>query len=158
MRPADLDGVVEIARLSFPDHPEDRACFENRLALYPRGCFVLAPGDGKAQGYLIAYPWTTDAAPALNRCFERLPDDAALIYLHDLAIHPEARGGGSTTKIIELLADQSRADGWTALALVAVNAAAPFWTRQGFEPRDPPRMAEKLATYGVDARYMVRAL
>ena len=119
MRTADLDAVVEIARLSFPDHPEDRACFENRLALYPHGCFVLAPGDGKARGYLIAYPWTADAAPPLNSCFSDLPGDAALIYLHDLAIHPEARGGGSTTAIIERLAEQSRADGWPALALSA---------------------------------------
>ena len=158
MRTADLDAVVEIARLSFPDHPEDRACFENRLALYPHGCFVLAPGDGKARGYLIAYPWTADAAPPLNSCFSDLPGDAALIYLHDLAIHPEARGGGSTTAIIERLAEQSRADGWPALALVAVNAAAPFWARQGFEPRDPPGMAQKLATYGAVARYMVRPL
>ncbi len=54
MRLADVDAVVEIARLSFPDHPEDRACFENRLGLYPRGGFVLAAGDGKAMGYLIA--------------------------------------------------------------------------------------------------------
>ena len=42
MRPTDIDAVVEVARLSFPDHFEDRACFQNRLALYPRGCFVLA--------------------------------------------------------------------------------------------------------------------
>ncbi|QYF88398.1 GNAT family N-acetyltransferase [Brevundimonas sp. PAMC22021] len=158
MRLADVDAVVEIARLSFPDHPEDRFCFENRLGLYPEGGFVLAAGDGKACGYLIAYPWRADAAPPLNSCFERLPDDAALIYLHDLAIHPEARGGGTTAAIIERLADQARADAWPALALVAVNAAAPFWMRHGFEPRDPPGMAEKLATYGPDARYMVRLL
>ena len=61
------DAVVEVARLSFPDHFEDRACFENRLALYPRGCFVLEEGDGAARGYLIAYPWRADSAPQASQ-------------------------------------------------------------------------------------------
>jgi len=158
MRPDDVDAVVEVARLSFPDHFEDRACFQNRLALYPRGCFVLAAGEGPAEGYLIAYPWRADAAPPLNTVIEGLPADPALIYLHDLALHPDARGGGVTGAIVERLAEQAAEDGWPAIALVAVNDAAAFWTRHGFTPRDPPGMAAKLASYGADARYMVRTL
>jgi GNAT superfamily N-acetyltransferase len=155
MRADDLDAVVEVARLSFPDHPEERACFQNRLALYPRGCFVLTDG-GPGKGYLIAYPWRADAAPPLNSLIEGLPCDAALIYLHDLALHPDARGGGATGAIVERLAEQAAQDGWPAIALVAVNNAADFWTRHGFETRDPAGMAEKLASYGAGARYMVR--
>lgn len=159
MRPEDIDAVVEVARLSFPDHFEDRACFENRLALYPRGCFVLA-GDGSepALGYLIAYPWRTDAAPALNTVIQGLPATAEVLYLHDLALDPRARGGGRTGAVVERLAEQAAEDGWPAIALVAVNAAAGFWARHRFEPRDPPGMAQKLASYGDDARYMVRTL
>lgn len=163
MRPEDIDAVVEVARLSFPDHFEDRACFENRLALYPRGCFVLAgagagAGAEPARGYLIAYPWRADAAPALNTVIEGLPAQAEVLYLHDLALDPRARGGGRTGAVIERLAEQAAEDGWPALALVAVNAASGFWARHGFEPRDPPGMAQKLASYGEDARYMVRTL
>ncbi|PZU56013.1 MAG: GNAT family N-acetyltransferase [Brevundimonas sp.] len=163
MRPEDIDAVVEVARLSFPDHFEDRACFENRLALYPRGCFVLAgagaeDGAEPARGYLIAYPWRADAAPALNTVIEGLPAQAEVLYLHDLALDPRARGGGRTGAVIERLAEQAAEDGWPALALVAVNAASGFWARHGFEPRDPPGMAQKLASYGEDARYMVRTL
>lgn len=163
MRPEDIDAVVEVARLSFPDHFEDRACFENRLALYPRGCFVLAgagaeDGAEPARGYLIAYPWRADAAPALNTVIEGLPAQAEVLYLHDLALDPRARGGGRTGAVIERLAEQAAEDGWPALALVAVNAASGFWARHGFEPRDPPGMAQKLASYGEDACYMVRTL
>ncbi|MCV0414628.1 MAG: GNAT family N-acetyltransferase [Brevundimonas sp.] len=163
MRPEDIDAVVEVARLSFPDHFEDRACFENRLALYPRGCFVLAgagaeDGAEPARGYLIAYPWRADAAPALNTVIEGLPAQAEVLYLHDLALDPRARGGDRTGAVIERLAEQAAEDGWPALALVAVNAASGFWARHGFEPRDPPGMARKLASYGEDARYMVRTL
>ena len=158
MRPTDIDAVVEVARLSFPDHFEDRACFQNRLALYPRGCFVLAESEGAARGYLIAYPWKAESAPPLNTVIEGLPGEPVVIYLHDLALHPEARGGGHTRPIVERLAAQATADGWPDIALVAVNDAAAFWNRLGFQAVDSPAMAAKLASYGADARYMVRRL
>lgn len=158
MTAADLDAVAAIAVLGFPDHFEGRELFENRLALNASGCFVLADGDGPPRGYLVAYPWRADAVPALNTLIEAIPDDAAVMYLHDLAIHPDARGGGHTGAVVEQLADAARTAGWPAVSLVAVNAAAPFWARHGFEVRDPPGMAEKLASYGDDARYMMRPL
>lgn len=158
MTPADLDGVVEVARLSFPDHIEDRACFENRLALNPAGCFVLSDDAGAVRGYMVAYPWTRGSAPALNTLIPALPAGADLVYLHDLALHPDARGGGHTRSVVENLAAKARAEGWPALALVAVNDAAPYWARLGFAAESSPGVAEKLAGYGADARYMVRAL
>ena len=158
MRPTDIDAVVEVARLSFPDHFEDRACFQNRLALYPRGCFVLAEREGAARGYLIAYPWKAESAPPLNTVIEGLPAQPDLIYLHDLALHPEARGGGVTGAIVERLAEQATEDGWPAVALVAVNDAVGFWSRHGFVERPAEAMAAKLASYGADARYMLRPL
>lgn len=157
MAEADLDGVVETARLSFPDHPEDRACFENRLTLNPGGCFVLEDAAGVC-GYLIAYPWRRDSAPALNALIAYLPGDADVLYLHDLALHPRARGGGRTREIVERLAEQARAQGWTEMALVAVNDAERFWRRNGFEVASSSDMGRKLADYGPDARYMIRRL
>lgn len=158
MRPTDIDAVVEVARLSFPDHFEDRACFQNRLALYPRGCFVLAESEGAARGYLIAYPWKAESAPPLNTVIEGLPPQPDLIYLHDLALHPEARGGGVTGAIVERLAEQATEDGWPAIALVAVNDAVGFWSRHDFVEQPAEAMAAKLASYGADARYMLRPL
>ena len=158
MRADDLDAVAAIAVLGFPDHFEGRPCFENRLALFPRGCFVLAESEGPPCGYLVAYPWRADAAPTLNTLIGAIPEDASVFYLHDIALHPEARGAGRSGAIIEQLADQARADGWRRIALVAVNDAAGSWARHGFEVRETPDMAAKLASYGPDARYMVRPL
>lgn len=158
MTAGDLDAVADIAVLGFPDHFEGRDCFENRLALNPSGCFVLADGEGQPRGYLIAYPWTAGAAPALNTLIEAIPADAAVMYLHDLALHPDVRGGGWPRPMVERLAHEARAAGWPALALVAVNDAAPFWERHGFSVVEAPGMADKLAGYGPDARYMVRRL
>lgn len=157
MATSDLAGVVEVARVSFPDHFEDRACFENRLSLNPEACFVLADGS-TVLGYLVAYPWRADAAPALNVCIDAIPDDASVMYLHDLALSPDARGGGHTREIIERLTDQARSAGWPAVALVAVNRAEAFWARYGFQSRQTPALSAKLSSYGPDARYMIREL
>lgn len=154
----DLDGVVEVAAIGFPDHFEGRDCFENRLGLNPSGCFVLSAEGGPVRGYMVAYPWRREAAPALNTLIDALPEDAEVMYLHDLALHPEARGGGHARPVVEALADQARAQGWRELALVAVNDAAPFWGRYGFNVHETPAMAAKLASYGDDARYMLRTL
>ena len=158
MTAADLDAVAAIAAIGFPDHFEGRDCFENRLALNPAGCFVLAGEDGAPHGYLVAYPWTADAAPALNTLIAAIPDEASVMYLHDLAIDPAVRSGGWSRPIVERLARDARAAGWPALTLVAVNDAAPFWERHGFVVDDAPGMAEKLAGYGEGARYMIRRL
>jgi GNAT superfamily N-acetyltransferase len=158
MEPADLPGVVSVARASFPDHFEDPACFVERFALYPRGCFVLENGAVPVAGYLIAYPWSSGSAPPLNSLIHALPDNAELVYLHDLALHPAARSRGFTGEIVEMLAAQVREDGWTEIALVAVNDATAFWERQGFVVVHDPGMAEKLASYGADARYMKRRI
>lgn len=156
MVPCDLDGVVAVARIAFPDHFEDYACFAERLTLYPQGCFVL--DAGQVAGYLIAYPWRSGSAPPLNTVIGALPEGADVLYLHDLALHPDARGQGVTSLIVERLADRARADGWPAIALVAVNDATAFWERMGFRVVADPAMAAKLASYGADARSMVRGL
>lgn len=158
MTPADIDGVVAVARLSFPDHFEARECFAERQALVPEGCFVLSDEAGSVRGYLMAYPWRRNSAPPLDSLIGAVPEEADVVYLHDLALHPETRGGGYTRLIVERLAEQAKAAGWREIALVAVNEATAFWERNGFGVQNPPGMAEKLASYGADARYMIRAL
>ena len=158
MTPDDIDGAVAVARLSFPDHFEARECFAERQSLAPEGCFVLSDEAGTVMGYLMAYPWRRNSAPPLDSLIGAIPTDAEVIYLHDLALHPDTRGGGHARPIVERLAEQSKAAGWREIALVAVNEATAFWERNGFIVQNPPGMADKLASYGADARYMIRTL
>lgn len=158
MTEADLDGVVKVALKSFPDHPEERQCFANRLDLNSAGCFVLADQAEEVKGYLVAYPWQRYTAPALNTLIQTLPGDSNSYYLHDLAIDPEVRGGGHTRPVVESLAKFAKEAGYKRVSLVAVNNASGFWERNGFVVQDPPGMAQKLASYGDDARYMEREL
>lgn len=154
----DLDAVVAIAAIGFPNHFESRACFANRLALYPSGCFVLATNPAPPLGYVISYPWIARDAPALNAIIEAIPLEAEVIYWHDLALHPIARAGGHARAIVARLATDAQAAGWPAIALVAVNDATAFWQRHGFQLDDAAELRQKLASYGPDARYMIRPL
>ena len=155
MQADDLDRVAQIATIGFPDHFEGRDCFANRLTLHAEGCFVLqAPGG--LEGYLVAYPWRADAAPTLNTLIAAIPDDAAVMYLHDLALTPAVRGQGWSKPAVQAVVDLARAGGWATIALVAVNDAVGFWRGHGFEVKQTPDMAGKLASYGHDARYMIR--
>ncbi|WP_324750746.1 GNAT family N-acetyltransferase [Sphingomonas sp. LY54] len=158
MRESDLDGVAAVAAIAFPGHFEERACFAERLALFPDGCFVLAAPDGII-GYLIAYPWAPGAIPPLNSLLGSLPATAEAVYLHDLALHPDARGQGAARPMIERLAANLRSLGTRQIALVAVNGSVPFWQTMGFAPvHDDPSLTGKLQSYGGDATYLTRPL
>ncbi|MET0307276.1 MAG: GNAT family N-acetyltransferase [Sphingomonas sp.] len=152
MQASDLDGVVAVAAIAFPDHPEGRACFAERLALSPSLCFVLADGSDVA-GYCIAYPWPLGSIPPLDTLLGALPESRDALYLHDLALARDARGGGHTRTILEALFARA---GDKPIALVSVNASTAFWAGYGFVAQDSPDLAVKLASYGPDARYMVR--
>ena len=158
MTPPDLDGVVQVAAEAFPNHPEDRACFADRLRLYPAGCRVLANESGAVAGYLVAHPWGLDDAPALNTRVVDLPEMSEVLYLHDLALTHAAQGGGHAKRGLHLAVQTARDAGLERIALIAVNDAAPFWARQGFETRHSKKLTEKLASYGEDAVYMIRAV
>lgn len=151
----DLDAVVAIASIGFPEHFEGRDCFESRLSVFPDGCFIL-DGDDGVKGYLITYPWAADSAPVLNLPIDALPEDASVLYLHDLALHPDVRGEGWSHSAMDRVLEQAGRGDWPAVALVAVNEAVRFWQGHGFEVRQTPAIATKLASYGADARYMVR--
>jgi GNAT superfamily N-acetyltransferase len=153
----DLDRVVEIAAIGFPDHFEGRHCFENRLSLWPQGCFVLAGGE-RVEAYLVTYPWQAARVPALNSLIDAIPGDATVLYLHDLALTPAVRGQGWSRPAMEAVLELARTGGWPTVSLVAVNDAVAFWRGHGFEVCETPDLEEKLSSYGPDARYMTRSV
>lgn len=159
MRADDLDGVVAVARIAFPDHFEAPECFAERFVLFPQGCYVLAGESDAVKGYLIAYPWPPGAIPPLDSLLGSVPGQREAFYLHDLALHPDARGQGHAAPIVARLADDLRALGGREVALVSVNGSVEFWRGLGFAPVETnAAIARKLESYGDGARYMVRAV
>jgi GNAT superfamily N-acetyltransferase len=154
MEAGDLAAVDAVATLIHTAYPEDAAVFAERLALCPPGCLVLAEGDALA-GYVVSHPWNDGAPPKLDRLLGRLPDPATAWYIHDLALLPDARGGGHAGAIVTRLAETARSAGLARMRLVAVSGSVPFWRRHGFHELPS---AGRLASYGPEARLMERHL
>ena len=109
-------------------------------------------------GYLISHPWLAKQPPALDSLLDAIPPDASTYYLHDIALLPDARGSGAAHAAIALIIAAARAANSTNLSLVAVNDSAGFWQHHGFTEMRDAALDAKLASYGDDARYMVRVL
>lgn len=156
MQTDNLAHVRQIAAFCHPAFPERDAVLAEKQRLSPQSCLVLEE-KGAVAGYLIAHPWIRGNIPALDAFLGQLPPDADLVYLHDIALLPQARGSGHAARGVGALSAWALAARRRALALTAVGGAAPFWRGQGFAPVKPARkLAEKLRTYGDDAVYMIK--
>ncbi|MCK1359405.1 GNAT family N-acetyltransferase [Bradyrhizobium sp. 199] len=156
-RASDLPAINAIAARIHPDLPERPEVFAEKMWLYPEACRVLVADDAIA-GYGFSYPWKQHRIPPLDGFLARLPDDADCLYVHDVAVLPDFRGGVLRAYIagIEQLA---RASGIATLALVSVYATRPLWERIGFRPiAADAELRAKLASYGEGATYMLRDL
>ena len=126
-----------------------------KFNLFPEGCLVME--HMREGGGLLALasvapqahpgPQSTPA-PA----FPPAPD---CLFIHDLAVLPRARGYGATYGLIEIIEKLARKRAIPYLALVSVYGTYPLWGRFGFEVVTDDALAEKLKTYGDQARYMV---
>lgn len=154
MRAGDLPDVERISAVVHPGYPEREAVPAERLRLFPAGCLIAPRGDA-AVGYAIAHPGIIGRPPPLDTLLGALPDGADCLYIHDVALLPDARGSGLGAAATGALTAVAEAHGFTRLALTAVNRSADFWSRQGF----CAAFSEgDLSSYGGDAIYMVRAL
>ena len=157
MTAADLPEVLALAGLLHPGYPESAAVFADRLALAPGFCRML-PGLGHAiLGYAIAHPWAGMAPPPLDTVLGRLPAPPEVLHLHDIALHPAARGSGQAAAVVAALLADAAAAGLGRASLLALPGKADYWARLGFRPAAwPPGPA--LASYGPGALPMERPL
>ena len=106
--PPDWGAIAAIAALIHPDLPERPEVFDERRNLFPEGCQALVATSGAIAGYEIAYPWTLHSVPTLDAFVGRLPDKPDCLYVHDVAILPEARGRRGAERYIELIRAAAR--------------------------------------------------
>ena len=154
-RTSDLPAISAVAARLHPGLPERPEVLMEKVQLYPAGCRVLVADDAIA-GYGLAHPWSQHQIPPLDRFLERLPGVADCLYVHDVAVLPDRRGGAARD-YIAAVAELARASGIATLALVSVYTTRPMWERLGFRPvTADAELAAKLASYGPDATYMLR--
>ena len=154
---ADLTAISAIATRIHPDLPERPEVLSEKMRLYPDGCCVLAAGNEIA-GYGLAHPWMQRQIPPLDDFLRELPTDADCLYVHDVAVLSDFRGG-IARDYIAAIEELARATDIAALALVSVYATRPLWERVGFRPiTADAALRPKLASYGESATYMLRDL
>ncbi|AZI34560.1 putative acetyltransferase [Caenibius tardaugens NBRC 16725] len=131
MTTADLPAVQMISDAVHGAYTEPKGILAERLTLYPEGCQTLERG-GVVVGYIITHPWHRDTPPKLGQPLGAIPEESDTYYLHDIALLPAGRGGGSGRAATDFTVMQARAGGFADITLIAVNGADSFWASQGF--------------------------
>lgn len=154
---ADISEIDRIAKIIHPDLPEDAESFAEKCRLSPSTCLVACDGRN-VRGYAIAYPWRDNDVPKLDTLFGKLPEDADVLFIHDVALLPRARHLGLLQELLARLSIAARDLGLQRMTLAAVYGSEEVWFRYGFRRTI---MDEKLkaqtAGYG-SAVFMTREL
>ena len=151
----DVDAVLHIqARCYGADFVEPREVFARRLAM-PAHCSWAAVRGDEVMAYLAAYWSRPGAITPLNGDFSQYAD-ASVLYLHDMAVSPDAAGQGLAGRMVQAAREQARARGITRTALVSVQDSQAYWERQGYNCVFLKNAAQQqhLDSYGKGAVYM----
>lgn len=99
----------------------------------PQTC-LIAEADGDVVGYLLAHPWPERAVPPLNKVYTALPDRSVSLFIHDLALSPQARKSGIARDLVQTVLRACQEMRLTSASLIAVQGSESFWSRFGFRP------------------------
>lgn len=155
----DLANIQKIQRAAYPQHFwEDDDVFMAKQQYAPESCLLLHTTDQQAVAYVFAHPWPIGQIPALNQPLQLPKTTEQVLYIHDLAVHPQWHGQGLASILLQHLEHYANQHAFNQMALVAVQEAQSFWQRLGFvvENNISAPLAEKLANYGAEAVYMIK--
>lgn len=176
MRPTDLPAVLEIQAQCYRGMLlESGAALASRLTLSPATCWVAARAgrNETLAAYLFTHMWPQDSLPPLDGVLEphwarsdesgRAPAEPAAAltwFVHDMAVAPAGQGKRLAQGLYVAARAAALDAGLRSSRLVAVQSAAPWWRRLGYEKIASADDAfdAKLSAYGADAVLMGRAL
>ena len=157
MREDDLDAVLAVQAACYPPAMQEPAAVVlARLRAAPATTLVACEG-GAVCAYLFAYPSRLGQVTPLDAPFAPAASPDTL-YLHDLAVAPQALGRGLGRRLAEQLLEAGRQQGLRHAALVAVQESWRFWEGLGFAHDSGRPPCALLATYPGSALYMTRRL
>lgn len=155
----DVSRILEIQSAAYAPHLlENGDVFAAKIESAPRHCVGALDRTGELIAYVIAFPMGHSASVGLHETAARASitedGESPILYIHDLAVHPDAHGSGAGTAILTELVNIARAGGQSVFELVAIESAVGFWKHRGFAVVD----AEVYPGYGPGARKMRRAV
>jgi hypothetical protein len=153
----DIPSVLAVAAQVHPDLFERPEIFREKFALFPQGCKKLLINN-QLSGYGFAHPWKLFTIPLLDTFLERIPAQSDCLYIHDVAILPEARGRNAAGLLFTQYQTLAAQCDFNALSLVSVYMTTGFWKRFEFDVVKVEEIEHQLSSYGNDAAYMTRLL
>jgi hypothetical protein len=154
----DIAEVQRISDLIHPDYPERDDVVAEKLMLSPSTHFMAVDGGGVVRGYAVAYPWIANDMPQLDVFIRKLPDEATVLYIHDVALLPTARGGPLVPDLLKRLSKVAQAKGLKGFTLTAMYGSEAAWFQHGFwRVQAAGKLVDQLAPYG-PAVFMSRPL
>jgi predicted N-acetyltransferase YhbS len=160
LRTADLDAVLCVqAQCYGPGFLEPIEAFASKLAASPHTSWV-AWAEGEPIAYLVCLPVEANKLPALHASDWQAPTTPTALYLHDMAVAPAGRALGLGRQLVATAKAEATRQGLNDMTLVAVQGSVPYWQRHGFMVVSgaAPSVADKVASFGPDARLMHCAL
>ncbi|MDY3331573.1 MAG: GNAT family N-acetyltransferase [Pelistega sp.] len=159
IRPARVEDAATIFSLQklcySEDFYEEESAFRSKITSAQNLCWVAEDSAGLL-AYVLSVPAKRGQLPCLNTLDYQAPDDADVLYLHDLSIFPRARRRGLKRLLLDKVFAQASQYGFLQVCLIAVQGSVPMWQKEGFTVVDC--VAEILQSYGADAQLMVKAL
>lgn len=157
VRAADLDAVLRVQAACYPPAmQEPAAVVAARIAQAADTSFVAVHQNGAILAYVFAYRSRLGAVTPLGAHFE-IDSDGNALYLHDLAVAPDAAGLGLARRLTAQLLAHARDAQLAWCALVSVQDSRAFWERLGYRAAACGQDARAaLATYPAPALYMTR--
>ncbi len=136
----DLDGILEVERLSFPSRKQwDIGDFQDALK-----DFFLVFVDGEISGYLVASCW----------------EDTKRALILRIAVHPDCRNRGIATKLIEAAIGKFRGMGLREVEIdveIVKRGAIQLYERFGFRTvRGIPMSADNTMNNGNGSFYVMK--
>jgi len=130
----DLDAVLAIqARAHRPEVHESRASFACKLARAGQTAWLALDEAGRALGYCLALVWHSHLPlPELDAGQVAAVERPDCLYLHDLAVLPEAGGQGVGRHLAGAVCAEAAAQGMAGVLLVALDGSAGWWRRLGW--------------------------
>lgn len=163
IRPAitnDVEAIVALQKHCYQaDFHEVASAFLSKITCADSLCWV-AEEEGKLLAYLMSVPTKAGQVPCLNTENYQVPTDADILYLHDMAISPLARGRGIKHQFLDKVFAQAKQYHLGKAVLIAVQDSSPIWEKEGFEIIEARQLglAETLSSYGHQARLMMKTL
>lgn len=160
IRPMGEDQLAAVLAVQAACYPpamqEPAAVVLARLRTAPATTLVACDGAAVC-AYLFAYPSLLGRVTALDAPFTPAANPDTL-YLHDLAVAPQALGRGLARRLVQQLLDAAAGQGLRNAALVSVQDTRRFWEGLGFEVDTARPPCAGLATYPGSALYMTKRL